>query len=314
MRWSTVARCGVLFIVSAASVLHSAAVSPVPGAARPAPPAAETAGESYLRLHLASAPFPDSGRASGFQYGDSYYPADPHYVDSSVAVFVPPGYHGDGPTNLVFFFHGWFSSIDDARQRFDLPRQFSQSGAQALLVIPELAWNAPDSFGGKLEERGGFARLVDELLARLAARGVISGTSLGSIVLAGHSGAFEVMARILRNGDLATHIRQVLVFDGLYAYTNQFRRWIEQGYGSFVSVMAADGEETTDVDSLIGLLRDDGADFRVAPDDPDQDPETLQARVLFLRSASDHYGVISDRDEFRRILGASPAVPHRVPA
>ncbi|HYW85102.1 MAG TPA: hypothetical protein VFB30_17705, partial [Spirochaetia bacterium] len=86
-----------------------------------------------LRMRLASAPFPDPRRQNGYTFEDTTYPADPHYVDSSVAVLVPPGFRSNGPVNLVFFFHGWNSSIDDVQQRFDLFRQFAQSRVQALL-------------------------------------------------------------------------------------------------------------------------------------------------------------------------------------
>ena len=129
---------------------------------------AHTAQGDILKLRLTSAPFPHPGRQNGYELDQTLYPADPHYVDSSVIVFVPRKFRAADMINLVFFFHGWNSSIDDAQKRFDLYRQFSQSGVQALLVLPELAWNAPDSFGGKLEEKGGFTRLVHELLETLS--------------------------------------------------------------------------------------------------------------------------------------------------
>ncbi len=260
----------------------------------------------FSGCELRSAPFPDAARQNGYWYDRKYYPADPDYEDSSVAVFIPPGFSADHPVNLVFFFHGWNSTIDDAQERFDLYRQFSQSRVPGLLVIPEMARNAPDSFGGKLEGKGGFQRMVDELLRRLAADGVISDTQLGTIVLAGHSGAFEVIAAILMNGDLAENIGEIVLFDGLYAFTNQYRAWIEGHTGRFASVIAVDGEEDTNVDMLIARLRDDGVALHVVSDDPDMDSDALGSRVVFIKSTSDHFGVIVDHDEFRRLLSASP--------
>jgi hypothetical protein len=259
-----------------------------------------------IRLQLATAPFPHPARRNGYEYNQVQYPADPHYVNSTVAVFVPRGFRPDGPVNLVFFFHGWDSTIDDAQQRFDLDRQFSVSRARALLVLPELAWDAPDSFGGKLEEKGGFTRLVNELLGALATMGVIDGRHLGRIMLAGHSGAFEVIALILANGDLAANIQEVCLFDAVYARTSQFAAWIEKRAGRFVSVSSADGEETTVVGDLIADLKADGVPYALVADDPDSDAQAMSARVVFLQSRSDHYGVVVDRDEFRRLLAASP--------
>ncbi len=303
MRWSTVARLAVVLVASTAAV--SSLWTDPPGGA--GGDAGDEPGALY-RLSLRSAPFPHPDRENGYTYDQVDYPAESHYQSSSVAVFVPSGFRSTGPTDLVLFLHGWFSSIDDAEQRFDLYRQFAASRVQALLVVPELALNAPDSFGGKLEDKGGFARFVDELLGQLAARGVIRSRAVGRIVLAGHSGAFEAIGAILRNGDLAVSIKEVVIFDGLYAYTNQFRRWIEDSAGTFVTVMAADGEETTSVDALMDLLRGDGVAFRAAPDDPQDDAEDLASRVVFLKSSSDHYGVVSGREELRRILSASPVL------
>jgi hypothetical protein len=208
----------------------------------------------------------------------------------------------------VFFFHGWNSTIDDEQQRFELYRQFSESGDNALLVLPEMARNAPDSYGGKLEEEGGFARMVDELLKVLLAEGEIRVARAGAIVLAGHSGAYRVIAQILDHGGMTDNIREVWLFDALYDLTDQYNAWIERTGGRFVSVSAEDGEMTTAVDGLISALRDEGVPIEIARDDPDNDAVALRSRVLFLRSDSDHYGVVFDRDEFRRLLETSPAL------
>jgi hypothetical protein len=312
MRRSEIASLGVLLFASVASLLHSGDIRSVREAVSapkmPETPARSATAGDVLRLRLQSAPFPHPDRQNGYQYAQTQYPADPHYTDPSVAVFVPYGFRADSPVNLVFFFHGWYSTIDDAEQKFDLYRQFSQSGVHALLVLPELARNAPDSFGGKLHEKGGFTRMVSELLGQLSTDGVIGDTRVGSIVLAGHSGAFQVIGDILKQGDLSADIKEIFLFDALYAFIDQYRRWIEAESGRFISVIAADGEENTDVNALISALRKDRVAFQVAPDDPDADAQTLGSRVLFMKSSSDHFGVIFDHDEFRRLLSTSTAL------
>jgi hypothetical protein len=309
MKRSAGALAAVAFLVSFFSLLLWGDTRPSASGTGAASslPVEHTAFGDVIRLLLASAPFPHPDRADGYTYDQVKYPADPHYNDSSVAVFVPQGFHATGPVNLVFFFHGWDSSIDDAQQRFDLHRQFSESGTQALLVLPELAWNAPDSFGGKLEDRGGFTRMVGELLGILSANGITDSAQPGTISLAWHSGAFQVIAIILANGDLAANIREVYLFDAVYARIHQFATWIETRGGRFVSVISAGGEETTVVDDLIALLRADHVPVATAYDTLANDGWALAERVVFLQSSSDHYGVVADHDEFRRILGARQA-------
>ncbi|HET6485289.1 MAG TPA: hypothetical protein VFH83_02650 [Spirochaetia bacterium] len=273
-----------------------------------------TALGDVLKLRLRSAPFPHASRQNGYRYHDTQYQADPHYVDSTVAVFIPPGIRRDLPVNLVFFFHGWNSSVDDVQQRFDLYRQFAQSGVPALLVLPELAWNAPDSSGGKLEDPGGFTRMVTELLEALRGTGEIGISAPGNIVLAGHSGAYRVIAQILTNADLAANVKEVWLFDALYDFADQYGAWIDRAATRFVSISASDGEQTTDVDKLIASLREEGVACDLERDDPLIDPWTLHSRVVFLKSDTDHFGVVAARREFRRLLETSPALAAAPPA
>lgn len=265
---------------------------------------------TVVRLTLPSAPFPHPDRLTGYLYEDAYYPFDPNYSDSSVIVYVPPGFTSRKTVNLVFFFHGWLTTVDDIQDQFQLYRQFAQSGVNALLVLPELARNAPDSFGGKMEDPEGFSRMVTDLLKSLNKRGIIATTRLGTIVLAGHSGAYEVIARILERGGLVNRIREVYLFDALYDFADRFADWIALGGRRFVSVSMDQGSTEDTTNYLVGELRIDGIPLTEGWDDPSQDEAVLGPRVAFLRSPHDHFGVVSAADEFRRVLAASPFLPH----
>jgi hypothetical protein len=260
---------------------------------------------SMLKMKLSSAPFPHAARRNGYRREDLYYPPEEHYSDSSVEVFVPEGYRPGNSVDLVFFFHGWYSSIDEAEKAFQLSRQFAESGVNALLVLPETARRAPDSFGGNLEEPGGFARLVAELLEELKAARVIGRANPGRIVLAGHSGAYRLVGRVLERGGLEQNIREVYLFDALYDFEELFADWIEAGGRRFVALNAAGSETSAVADRLIGLLRGAGVRVAVGSDEPFADGPALASRVLFLRSRYDHYGVVSGADQFGRILRAS---------
>ncbi len=260
---------------------------------------------SMLTLRLSSAPFPHAARQNGFHRQELYYPPEEHYSDPSVKVFVPAGFRKGRAVDLVFFFHGWYTSIDEAERAFQLSRQFAESGVNALLVLPETARQAPDSFGGNLEEPGGFARLVAELLGDLEAARVIGRAKPGRIVLAGHSGAYRLVSRVLLRGGLAENIREVYLFDALYEFEELFAGWIEAGGHRFVALNAAGSETLAVADRLIGLLREAGVRVAVAADEPRQELPALASQVVFLRSRYDHYGVVSGADQFGRILRSS---------
>ncbi|MDA8410100.1 MAG: hypothetical protein M0001_06875 [Treponema sp.] len=275
-------------------------------AGRPAPPKdlpGAKEGRSYV-FNLPSAPFPHEAREDGYSLDDAVFNRDDHYDDSSVSVFVPPGWSPRGRVNLVFFFHGWMSSREEAISGFDLFDQFSQSGVKALLVVPETAVHAPDSFGGKFEDQGGFARFVADLLHALDQDGIVPQARAGSIALAGHSGAYRVIASILRRGGLSANIREVWLFDALYAREAAFADWIASGKGRFICVSSKDSDTSDNAASLATLLHERGIDFTEAVDDP-EDGDAIDARTVFLASESDHYGVVRDHSEFRTFLETS---------
>jgi hypothetical protein len=260
-------------------------------------------GRSYI-FSLPSAPFPDVARDQGYSLDDDVFSREGHYDDSTVSVFVPPNWKPTGKVDLVFFFHGWMSSREEAISGFRLFEQFAQSGVRALLVVPEMAVHAPDSFGGKFEDQDGFARFVDDLMGVLDAQGIVAHASLGSIALAGHSGAYRVIASILRRGGTEAKVREVWLFDALYAREAAFADWISRGRGCFICVASRDSDISDNAATLASLLRERGIGFTEARDEPD-DETAIDGRVVFLESDSDHYGVVRDRSEFRTFLATS---------
>ena len=161
----------------------------------------------YGRLLItpfASAPFPHPSRAAGHQYKDKFFPAETHYRDNSVALFIPKGFRETPRVDVVVYFHGWGSSIESTLRRFQLVEQFTASGKNAVLVFPEGPKHASDSAGGKLEDPEGFKRFVTELTATLRrqAGGQPSTQEIGRVILADTAGAYKVMAAILDRGGL----------------------------------------------------------------------------------------------------------------
>lgn len=69
--------------------------------------------------------------------------------------------------DIIFWFHGWGNNIDSAIARYDLAKQFAASKVNAVLVLAETAKDAPDSYGGKLEQAGVFKNLMNDVLVNL---------------------------------------------------------------------------------------------------------------------------------------------------
>jgi hypothetical protein len=254
--------------------------------------------------------FPHEKRANGHTYEGKTYPADVHYADRTVAIFVPKGFRAGDETSLVFYFHGWRNNVDDTLRQFRVAEQFAASGANAVLVLAEGPRNAPDSFGGKLEETGVFASLVGDVLSTLKARGLIANTKPGSIVLAGHSGAYRVMAFILARGGLTANIREVYLFDALYGQTEKFAHWIDRSPGKLIDIYTPEGGTRDESLSLMDDLRAWDIPF-VAVAESAVTPDLLRKnRLVFIDSALEHNDVVAKNEQFRAFLAAS-SLPRR---
>ncbi|MEO5995126.1 MAG: hypothetical protein ABIN89_00430 [Chitinophagaceae bacterium] len=114
----------------------------------------------------------------------------------------------------------------------------------AILVLAETAKDAPDSYGGKLEYPGQFKSLAQDVVKELTKKQIMPvGSDPGKIILAGHSGAYRVMANILQNGKIA--VQKVILFDALYGETDKFMQWIkEDSTHSFVNWFTDSGGGT----------------------------------------------------------------------
>ncbi len=180
---------------------------------------------NYFKITSSNTSFPDTGRVSGHFYNKILYNKQDHYSDSEVLIITPTNFNASKHADMIFWFHGWNNNIDSALVRYGLSRQFAVSGLNAVLVLAETAKDAPDSYAGKLEQPGRFEGLVDDVLHTLKQEKIIRTTcTAGHIILAGHSGAYRVMANIITDGNVP--VDEVILFDALYADTDKFLNWL----------------------------------------------------------------------------------------
>ena len=181
----------------------------------------------------AMALFPHPGRANGFTGRDgTLYPASPHYVDSSITVFVPDGFKEttDG-VNLIVHFHGHMNDNMGVLEQFMMPQSMVETKTDAILVLAQGPYRARDSFGGKMEDDGGLKRLVDDVLATMKREDVTSSAKLARLIISAHSGGFRPAAFALDRGGLNPFITDVFLFDAFYANQDLFKKWLENGKG-----------------------------------------------------------------------------------
>jgi len=193
------------------------------------------------KFRLENAPFPEEGRANGY----NGLPYSGHYDDNTVAVYVPPGYKFTNSVDFVFYFHGWYNTVDGVLGGFRMLDQFLEARKNAIFVIPEGPKNAADSYYGKLERENGFLSLLTEIMDSLKGRKEIEETIPGKIVIACHSGGVRVLSKILRQGGVTHQIRDVYLFDATYGYVDEYLDWLMTFDGKLISIWT-EGSGTRD--------------------------------------------------------------------
>jgi hypothetical protein len=261
-------------------------------------------GELWI-TQLSSAPFPHPRRALGHTYEKQLYPADKHYSDSSVALFIPRGFRQTESVDIVVHLHGWRNNIDTTLSRYKLPQQLYESGKNAILVVPEGPRNAPDSFAGKLEDAGGFKRFIADVVDFLFSRSIIKTHAVGKIVLSGHSGAYEGIAFTLMRGGIPEKISEVFLFDALYGETEKLTHWIDRFDGKLINIYTDSGGTAWETKALMEDLAGWGIPY-VAKDESAFSSSDLKTnRLIFIHTDLRHEMVLSARMQFREYLKAS---------
>jgi hypothetical protein len=148
---------------------------------------------------------------------------------------------------ILVFFHGWYGCLkvllgadhapcrpdQPTRYAMDLLRQFDDAGVDALLVVPQLAFDVASSAPGGLARKGQFGALLREILAHpdLASHLAPDATP-GRLILAAHSGAYTSLGRALGRGGLDVH--EVWMMDALYMNVDELTPWFRDHEADFL--------------------------------------------------------------------------------
>jgi hypothetical protein len=190
-------------------------------------------GGSWAIYRSPAAPFPHQDRSNGYRRSDgTFYPWFPHYADSSIIVFVPEGFK-ELPTgsNLIVHFHGHMGDNLGVLEKDSLTQAMTAQKINALLVLVQGPYRARDSFSGKMEEEGGFRRLVEDVLATMQREKIVKSAAVNRICVSGFSGGYRPAAFVLARGGISDKVTDVFLFDALYANEDFFRDWLLKGRG-----------------------------------------------------------------------------------
>lgn len=261
-----------------------------------------------IRFASSNAMFPDTARANGHTYNGKQYEAALHYSDSSVLVYVPAHFSASKKINYVFWFHGWGNNIDSACRQYDLLGQFEASGRNAIFIFPEGPKNAPDSYGGKLEQPSVFQALMKEVVTKLSENKIIRPVPVFDIhhydiTLAGHSGAYRVISRIINQSP----VNEVILFDAMYGGNDFYMQWLSKPEHRFINIYTKDGGTYENSLYFISKLSDSlHIPLQAIKEEQLTDELLQQNQKVFLFSQQAHNDVILYNRNWERFLRYHP--------
>lgn len=205
-------------------------------------------------------------------YSGRVYWQDETYSDSRVLVHVPEHFDVRRPGVIVVFFHGNGATLArDVRDRQLVPQQITDSGANAVLLAPQMAVDAADSSAGKFWQPGGLKRFIAESAEHLAR---LTGDPSSArafanmpIVIVGYSGGFLPTAWSLEVGGISDRVRGVVLLDAVYGELDKFASWIESHRSGFFVSSYTHYTARRDRE-LMSMLRQKGISVSEAMDGP----------------------------------------------
>ncbi|OYX97923.1 MAG: hypothetical protein B7Y76_07805, partial [Sphingobacteriia bacterium 35-40-5] len=188
---------------------------------------------------------------------------------------------------------------------FRLLEQFDASGRNAIFAFPEGPKNAPDSYGGKLEQPGVFDALVQEVLTSLQRQKILKKKQLPlandlAITLAGHSGAYRVISKII----VHANIKEVFLFDALYGGNEHFMKWVAASEKHrLINIYTKDGGTRENSLLVAKELKNKWNLNPVLVDEKDlTNLHLFNHRILFIDSHQQHNEVITYQNNLERYL------------
>ncbi len=197
---------------------------------------------------------------------------DETFNDSRVLMHIPANFDIRKPGVIVVFFHGNGATIErDVRERQLVPQQVTESGANAVLLAPQLAVDAADSSAGKFWQPGGLKRFITEAADHLALLYGDPQTARSfanmPVVIVGYSGGFLPTAWSLAVGGLDGRVRGVFLLDAVYGELDKFASWIENNRSGFF-VSSYTHYTARHDEELMRMLRDKGIAISHSIDGP----------------------------------------------
>jgi hypothetical protein len=163
----------------------------------------------------------------------------PTTAHPSALVYVPRNFDPTPPLSVIVFIHGFSNCVENVvrdaggectpdggtRAAYSLASQLEATGKNAVLVVPEIDYDAQTGNPGALGNSDGFKAFLTETLADLSVP--LHGATLadvGTVIVSSHSGGYQTAAAIASKGGVPGVV-EIDLLDSLYGNSADFDAW-----------------------------------------------------------------------------------------
>lgn len=231
---------------------------------------------------------------------------DNRYNDNSTLILIPKSFKKNQAFQLFFWFHGWGNNINQTLESFKLEEELVASGINAILILPEAAKNANDSYAGKWEKANNFNLYLNDLKTYLANKNLIETSQPHSLIIGGHSGAANVITRILQHSH--HHIKGILLFDALSYETTLTANYLAKNTSTkCINLYSPKANYTNNSNSLAKELTKQKIEYLQKVDTQFKIDDCKNNRILLLPSQLHHNDVATTNHYISKFLKAIDA-------
>lgn len=250
-----------------------------------------------LSFQSSNAMFPDN------RFNPNYSSNDSRFNDNSAIIFVPKHFNKNKPWHYFLWFHGWNNNIYSTLEQFKLKEQLNASGINAILVMPEAAKNAQDSYCGKWEQANYFNRFMQDVNDKLVSENIINANTNGDLIIAGHSGASRVLVQIITYSNLP--IKSIFLFDAISGNEDKIASYL-QNHTNCSLINLYTNKQNTNASSkrLQQIIQKNGLAFVQKEDTQFAENDMRQTRILLMHTLLSHNDVATSNDYITKFLRA----------
>lgn len=254
---------------------------------------AQKFGSKKLVFYSNNAMFPDGIKPSN----------DNRYNDNSTIILIPKSFKKNQAFQLFFWFHGWGNNINQTLESFKLEEELIASGINAILVLPEAAKNANDSYAGKWEKANVFSTYLNELKDFLNNKSLIEAEQPHSLIFAGHSGAANVLTRLMQHN--THHVKGVLLFDAINYEVDKIANFLQQSTTTkFITLFSPKSSFAANSLKLAQVLEKRKIGYLQKQDTQFLAGDLHQSRIILLPSQLHHNDVATTNHYISKFLKA----------